>query len=426
MAEIYTPDQKELAAYYQDRRQLRRNIASLVICNLGWGVVLTLVLPLMTLHMSAQGVSSYQLGLIGSANAVLVSILVMYFSWKSDHTVSRLGRRTPYLLVSAPFVIAPIILFPLFPHPVSLVLLYCVHILFMDLKGSTYALLPIDCVPRASLARFGSIFGILGGLVAFASLHWGFLLKDLGEAAPYFIGGGVMACTTLAALLLREPPIANPTAESWRPWTTLRVGWKDRPTVLLMISVALLNGFNVMFGTWIWLYARNDLGLEAGEIARLLSWNPLIGLAMAWPAAWVVDRFAGIRPVLVMWCGQIAACVILLARPGPDGLLAAAIIHAVVWPFYAGADILVVRSVHPRDVGSVTASNSFTRNLASGAMIFASGWLIDRLAGHQAAFLVGVAVNTVGLVLFLFYLAMRRGGRAPPPVSAANPALAAS
>lgn len=404
---IYVPDRPELVAYYSDRRTLRRNMVSLLICNLGWGLSMTLVSPLMGLAMNERGVSEFWLGTISSVNSVLVAVLVMYFSWKSDHTVSRLGRRTPYLLISAPFVILPILIFPWMTLPVSLILLYAVHVLFMDLKQSTYALLPLDCVPRHALARFGSAFAIAGGVVTFCTLHWGFLLIGLGEWVPYILAGSLMVFTTLAALLLREPPIACPTTEAWRPWTTLKVGWKDRRTVLLMVGVTLLFAFHCTYFAWLWLYARNHLGVEKGMIAQAVSWAPLLSIALAWPVAWLVDRYAGIRLAAVYVLLEVVVCILVCTATGPGGILAASLAKAVAGPFFAGADILIVRQALPQEVGSVTSSSAFVRNLGSGLVVFTSGTILGQCGGdHRYAFIFGLAVSIIGFLLLLWYTLM--------------------
>ena len=77
-------------------------------------------------------------------NLWAVSFLVMYFSWKSDHCTSRLGRRTPFVLLSLPFLICAVVLFPLFSEKWVLVGLMVVYYFFNDMSASTYPLLSID------------------------------------------------------------------------------------------------------------------------------------------------------------------------------------------------------------------------------------------------------------------------------------------
>ena len=85
----------ELTAYYADRKLMWKNIWWLIVLNAGWSVVFTVVGPLMQLRMNSPqvGMGEGMIATISAVNSYLVSFLVMYFSWKSDHTISRWGRR---------------------------------------------------------------------------------------------------------------------------------------------------------------------------------------------------------------------------------------------------------------------------------------------------------------------------------------------
>src|SRR5580658_2783781 len=116
-----------LAGYYSDRRLMWRNVMWITFGHFGMALSMTIVEPLMNLRLKAVGVSDSGIGLLVSANLWAVSFLVMYFSWKSDHTTSRLGRRTPFVLISLPFLTLALVLFPLFSAKwllMSLMLVY--------------------------------------------------------------------------------------------------------------------------------------------------------------------------------------------------------------------------------------------------------------------------------------------------------------
>ena len=85
----------ELEAYYKDGRLLRRNMFFIIIGNLGLNLGLGISTTLSILHMKASGISEIAIATMAAINLWLVAFLVMYFSWRSDHTVSRWGRRTP-------------------------------------------------------------------------------------------------------------------------------------------------------------------------------------------------------------------------------------------------------------------------------------------------------------------------------------------
>ncbi len=218
-----------------------------------------------------------RIGIVNTINAWAYSILVMYFAWKSDHTVSRLGRRIPYLFISAPIIILAVILFPIVHSMWFLVAIWLLQMLFTDIKAATIPLLNIDCMPRRMLARTAAPAGILTAIVTFFALREGMALTAIAEWLPYAIAAGVLVFTTLTAgFSIKEPPVQNPTTEKFRPWSAMKVAWTDRKKVIQMTACAMLQTFQIVFGTWIWLFAVKRLGLERAEVASALSWAILV------------------------------------------------------------------------------------------------------------------------------------------------------
>jgi Na+/melibiose symporter-like transporter len=412
-------DSSDLQAYFADRGTLARNLGLLMAVNLGWSLVLTVLGPLMQLRMNECGIGPGTLGLISLTNSWTVSVLVMYFSWRSDHTVSRWGRRVPYIFVSAPFIIATVVLFPWYQSMFTLVTLYVVQLLFMDLKNSTFVLLPIDCVPRRILARTNSLFGIVGGLVSFSALHWGFAVGHLPAWAPYLAGAAIMLCTTASSAFIREPPIRSPASGPWRPWTSLAIGWKDRRNIVLMLGVGTVGAFNAMFWTWLWLFARSNLGMEKDAIGQAVSWSPLLTVTLAWPVGWLIDRVGGLRIVLASWLMQVVGFLLVWHARSQGELVVTALVVMAASMLGGAAGIMVFKSAPPKDVGSVTSSNAFLGNLLSGTMAGVSGYLVEGFAGsYRAAFVLGICVSTVGLGILAIHrclLASDDQATAPQP-----------
>src|SRR5438045_3933861 len=90
-------DPAELEAYYKQRKLMWRNVVIIGISNVGWGCVFQIVNPLIVMRLLDLGVRENIQGTMQSANGYAVAFLVMLFSWLSDHTISRYGRRKPYL-----------------------------------------------------------------------------------------------------------------------------------------------------------------------------------------------------------------------------------------------------------------------------------------------------------------------------------------
>jgi hypothetical protein len=383
----------------------------------------TLIVPLVMMRLLELGVRENVQGSITAVNGWALSFLVMYFSWKSDHTVSRLGRRKPYLFLSAPFIVGSMFLFPVFNEARwvgILIALVIVKMIFMDIKLSTFPLLNIDCVPRRMLARANSVFQIVGGLAGFTMMQTAGKIIAVAEWFPYVLGGSIMTLTTLVAFWIKEPPIHHPTTEKFKIWSTFKVAAEDKRIFWLMAGVAMINAYLIMNGQWIWFWSKETLHLERGEIFHALSWAGLVNVVLAWPIGWVIDRWGGFRVVLMLWFGQLLCFLWAMQVHDKAGLVVLSLAVTMVAPLYAGADIMVFKSAPPAEVGSITSTNSAIRNLFRAALAMASGWAIFWMGhNYRVGFVMGMVMSTVGLAMFWIH---RKKMARPTAAPAAAPA----
>lgn len=418
---ISDSENPELAAYYADKGRMWRNVLFIQVANFGWTVAFAVLNPIMFLRLNERGLGEGGLGTITLINSWAASVLVMYFAWKSDHTVSRFGRRTPYLMISTPIIALCVALFPFFDSLPVLVAITIVKMLFMDMKAATFPLLNIDCVSRDVLARVNSITGIVLGLTSFFSLRFGMRYAETHETVCFLVGAAVMlVSTTITVLFIREPPIRVSQARPFRPWSTFSVAWKDRRNIILMLGVGTVNGMMVVYSNWIWLFAKNALGISRSETGDVLSWAGILGAIVIFPVAWAVDKVKSSVMIWIFYLMQVVLCGAFLQATNADGLMAIVLIVVFTAPCYQAADILVYKSAPREIIGSMTSTNSFLRHLVGGLVVLSSGGLIEMTGSYAMAFLLGIGVSTVGLVTLLIYLAkMNPSQPHPEPAPAA-------
>lgn len=400
----------ELTAYYENRPLMWRNLGHILILNLGWSVAFTVVGPLMQLRVNSAGLGTTGIGIVSSINSWAYSFLVMYFAWKSDHTVSRLGRRLPYLLISAPAILLSLVLFPMVDAVWLLTGLWLMKMLFTDIKAATVPLLSIDCMPRRMLARTAAPAAMLSALLSFFALRYGVKLSEFSEWMPYYLAATVLlVATVIGVLRIKEPPIKNPTTEKFRPWSTMKVAWHDRRKVVLMVAVSMFQTFQIVFGAWIWLYATNRLGLSRPEIAHAMSWAILCGVGVAFPISWLIDRISPYRLLPVFCLINGAVLWAFLNIEDVNGLILTACLQVIAVPFYNAADIMVYRTVNPADMGSVTSTNSCLRGFYNGGIAILMGWLIHRGGGnYDLAYIIAFGLTAAGLIPLFYYRRLMR------------------
>ena len=395
----------EMDAYYANRPLMWRNLGLILLLNMGWAVSFTVINPLIQLRLNSVGVAEGGLGMIGAINGWVFSYAVMFFAWKSDHTVSRFGRRIPYLFISAPVIILVISLFSFIDIKWILVLLAMLQMFFMDIKAATIPLLNIDCMPRRILARAAAPAAIAMGVLNFLGLRYGMKLSDWSEKTPYLLAACILAVTTLTGgFFIKEPPVKDPTTEKFKPWSAMKVALKDRRALVLMISVSLFQTFQIIFTSWVWLYAKKVLHMSRMETGLVMSWSIIISITMAFPIAWLVDRISPYK-LLPCFCaiGGMALWSLLHITTSRD-LLVTAALFAILTALYPASDIMVYRKAHPAQIGSVTSTNSCLRGFYNGCMALFVGFLIEKTGGHyDYAFIFAFTLTLLGLVpLFLY------------------------
>ncbi|MEI8194713.1 MAG: MFS transporter [Phycisphaerae bacterium] len=423
------PNSEEMVAYYANRPLMWRNMFLILVLNLGWQLAFTVINPLMQVRLKKLGMSATALGWMGLINSWTYSYLVMYFAWKSDHMVSRWGRRLPFLFISSPIIIVCTLVFPFFSVLSVLVAVTLIQMFFTDIKAATIPLLQYDCMPRKLFARCAVPFGIIGGLISFASFKYGTILADKSEVLPYIIGASVLVVTTaVGGLFIKEPPVRYPTTETFKPWSAMQVAWKDKRLIILMVSYSLVYSFGVMVWSWNWLYGIEVLKLSRTEVGSLMAWTGLLIIPMSYPLGWLIDRFSiyYLLPLLVVCAAAMLASLIWF--PSYNGFIFfCCVSNCALMPMFGMMDFMICRMAPAEDMGSITSTNASLKGIFWGLMGPASGWLID-LSGknYLAAFIFGFVLTCVGVALaYIYGWTMRRSKvqTSPSPALefAANP-----
>jgi len=407
-----------LATYYDDRKLMRRNVMWITFGHFGTALSMTIVEPLMNLRLKAIGVSESHIGLLASANLWAVSFLVMYFSWKSDHCTSRLGRRTPYVLMSLPFLTIALILFPYFSEKWILIGLIIVYYFFNDMKASTYPLLSIDCVSKEVLARVSGLVTIVISLAAFLSSRLGAKMADVSQARVFVLAACAMTSATLLALYrIKEPPFYHPAEGKFNILAPIKVACQDKRILVLMVAVALLNAFNMIFTIWVWFYAKSKLGLTIGDTGVAMSWGLLLKMAVSYPAGWLIDRFGSYVALCIQWVLMLALVLSSLQVTNSNGLILLMVLFSLFTPLLVAGDTILWKTMDKADTGSYTSTVALIRNFCTGTVIAISGYLIKWTGSYVVAFWFGFLLSSIALIVFFVYRHIMRTGGNPAAAS---------
>lgn len=409
------PPTNELAAFYADRKLMWRNVSWITFGHFGTALSMTIVEPLMNLRLKALGVSESSIGLLASMNLWAVSFLVMYFSWKSDHCLSRLGRRTPFTLLALPFIVLALVLFPLAAQKWLLVSLMVVYFFFNDMKASTYPLLAIDCVSKPVLARVSGIVAIVISTAGFLSTRIGSKMADGHPKRVFFTAAAVMSSMVLIALWrIKEPPIYHPAKGKFNLLKPIKVATKDRRILVLIVACALLNGFSIIFKTWVWFYAQTKLHLSIGDTGVAMSWGLLLQVGVSYPAGWLIDRYGSYIALCLQWTIMLTLALCSIHATNLHGLILLMSLYFLFMPLQIAGDTILWKTMDKADTGSFTSTVSLVRNFCTGSVIAISGFIIKWTHSYIVAFWFGFLLSSIALVVFFVYRHIMRTGRTTP------------
>lgn len=399
-----------LTSYYSDRKLMWRNVLWITFGHFGSSLSQTILEPLMNLRLKSIGVSQSTVGLIVSINLWAVSFLVMYVSWKSDHCTSRLGRRTPFTLLSLPFILLALVLFPLFTQKWLLMGLMLIYFFFNDVKASSYPLLGIDCVSKDVLARVSGLVAITIGAAGFLSTRLGAKMADTHPARVFFIGATVMTSMTLLALWrIKEPPIYHPAKSSFNILAPIKVACRDKRIMVLILAIALLNAFPMIFKTWVWFYSLSKLHLTIGETGAAMSWGLVLQFLFSYPAGWLIDRFGSYLALTIGWGLMLALALSSIYATNYHWLLLLMSLFFLFVPLQVAGDTILWKTMDFADTGSYTSTVALVRNFCTGTVIAISGFLIRWTGSYIVAFWFGFALSSIAIVVFFVYRQTMRG-----------------
>ncbi|WP_433392730.1 MFS transporter [Micromonospora sp. KLBMP9576] len=421
-------------------RQVRRRF--LVLHGLRW-LPMGLMVPVMILLMQERGLTLTQIGLVFTAQGLLVLALELPTGGFAD----ALGRR-PVLIVAWLVNLASLALFAVADSFALFFLVWALQGVFRALDSgpleSWYVDATLAADPQAryepGLGHAGTVIGVAisagaligGGLVALGPIG---SVSALTVPVLAAFGCQAAALVALLVLLVEVRPATGAgalrasVAEAPR-MIGRAVGLLRRSRVLLaLVAVELFWGFGmVTFESLLPLRLAEVVG-DADRAAALLG--------PAGSAAWLASAAgAALTPLLLRWPGAAAGAALLRILQGltvvgmglfagPVGVLVAYLacytVHGASNPLHMG---LLHRQVDGPYRTSVISLNSMMAQPA-GAIGGVALTMLAQATSISTAMVVGAAVLAVAAPCYLpAWRAGRRTGAGPDPAAAPAPAPA--
>jgi MFS family permease len=386
-----------------------------------YGTWLALLTPVVvTLALRVQQVDpadkERSLGLILGVGALLATVANPLIGRLSDRTMSRFGRRRPWMIGGALGGFIGLTIIATVPTiPAITVGWALAQLAFNALLAALTATIP-DQFPVERRGRVSGLFGLTlqGAIMTGAFVAQAFV----GRPVLQFLVPAVLAIVAIGLFSVGLPDrrlTRRPAPFSVREFLgTFWVNPKAHPN----FAWAWMTRFLALFGTaipqaYLVFFLPDRLGTSpehvAGQAAALITISSLCTLAMAGPGGWVSDRTGRRKPFVIGAAVFIGIGLFLLATaPTFAALAVAEIVFGLGNGLFLAVDLALITQVLPdpetvgKDLGVINIANALPQSLAP-----AIAPVVLLMGGYTLLF----AVAAVSLLLAAVLVTRIRGVR---------------
>lgn len=363
-------------------------------------------------------------GVIMSLDNVLALFMLPLFGAWSDKVNTRLGRRTPFIIVGTAIAVISMMFMPVGDNLgelyIFVIALGVTLIAMATYRSPAVALMP-DVTPKPLRSKGNALInlmGALGGIVALGLIS--FLVPDEGKPDYRLLFGiiaGFMVVSVIVLLLtVREKKLAAEVAESGghgekMTEEELTSGKKSEPLpkpvfkslLLILFAVALFfMGYNAVTSAFS-KYAQVYLGVQGGGFANLLLIATAASVVSYIPIGFLATKIGRKKTIMIglvimFLCFAVAATFtkfsyVLIAIFVLTGMGYAAIIvntFPMVWEMAKGSDVGKYTGYYY----TFSMSAQIVTPILSGAML--------QYIGYQTLFPYAALFLALSFVVMLF------------------------
>jgi len=401
-----------------EERVGRRWIALIALANLGLYLgylgPISVLLPNQVQAIAGPAHKVAVLGWVTGIGAAVAMVANPVAGALSDRTVSRFGRRRPWIAGGALAGAAALVLLSGQHALAGVILGWCLAQASLNaMQASLSAAVP-DQVP---VAQRGAVSGWIGLPQSVGVLLAVVLVTDVvaGNGGYVLLAGCVLACALPFAFLMPDLVMPRSVRPPW-DWRAFARSFWLSPRRYPDFAWAWLTRFAVNLGnamTLLYLlyflrdrlhYSRLFPGHKAEDGLVVLILLYLAGVVLTAVAGGVLSDRTGRRKLPVMVAGLVmaGAAALLALWPSWPAAMAAAAIMGLGYGVYLSVDAALVTQVLPtaagraKDLGIINVANSGPQVLAPAV----AAPLVSQLGGYRSLYL-SVAVITVLGSLFV-------------------------
>lgn len=359
----------------------------------------------------------------------------------SDRTITKRGRRMPWIIVGLPICA---ILFAFIPRMRALGAMMAVIVIFnlvMSLWRSPVIALMPDVTPKSLRSLANGVINLMGGIGAIVAFGVGGALAKVNDTLPFLMGSILMLFALAMLVIFVREPIALKIKQSrglkftpreMRLWREAqehkllentiienkedKVSGKDRYAAfkalsgtqkrsLMFLLLAILFWFCAYnaIETFFTLYATNVLGVSDGSASQMLTAFSLSFVAFALPAGMLAEKIGRKRTILIGLTGLVVVFIPALRVTDTTLLLILLLVGGVFWSCVNINSLpMVVELATSESIGAFTGYYYFFSFSAAIVSPILFGWIRDVTEDYSTLFIYSVIAFAIALVMMIF------------------------
>ncbi|HEV2476478.1 MAG TPA: MFS transporter [Candidatus Dormibacteraeota bacterium] len=284
-----------------------------------------MILPQMILQFVGQANEGIAASFLKSLGTVVAVIWQPMVGGISDRTVTRWGRRRPFIAAGTAGDLLFLTGIALAGSYWWIVVFYFLLQFASNTAQAPYQGLLPDVVPEGQRGEASGFYGVANLVgIATGTVGAGLLLARFGRGAAVF-SIALVLFTTMLATVFRVPDRAVPVEKSFQSFgellrKTFGVPFRNRPFVWLMVSRLLIfMGFgglqNYAYFYFDNVFFHNNARATAIAASTLLGIAIGVAALVSWPASRLSDR-SGRRPLIFAagLCGAVGSLVLVFSH----------------------------------------------------------------------------------------------------------------
>lgn len=368
--------------------------------NFQGGALLGVAVPAQILGLVRAGQKTWVLALLVGFSSLITMLVQPAAGALSDLSLSRWGRRRPYLVVGALLDVAGLAMMARAP---DLPLLFAGGLLASfgsGVSGAAYQAYIPDHVPPQQVGEASGYMGAMTMLGTIGSFGVAAFTVARGAASPFYLVTigviGVGALVTAVAIPDHPTPLrARPRATSWRvlwlkPWSSPDFAWVFATRAMMMLALYTLFTFVEYYVSDVVHVTQFVQGTAA--VAGIAT---LAALAGGLLTGWLSDRIGRKWMVSSAGCLMAAALAVLAVAHQLNVVLGVGIVFGLALGTYTAVDWALAVDVLPdqafaaKDLGLWGISSNLPQTLAPfvGGAVLAAMAPFGTAAGYSVLFL---------------------------------------